>query len=72
MCSDFAALPNPYNAVIDKMESVAFIDPIQHRFQYVNREGNTGLNLVYYKGSASNVVCNLHVLSFFDLDSFFD
>lgn len=51
VCSDFMNMDNINTVIMEKMETIAFKDPSDFTFKYMEREGNTGMDLVYFDGS---------------------
>lgn len=41
---------------MEKMETLTFKDPSDFNFRYIDREGNTGMDLIYYDGTVLRTV----------------
>ncbi|XP_052073189.1 uncharacterized protein LOC127711239 isoform X2 [Mytilus californianus] len=56
VCNNFLTMDNVNNVIMEKMETTTFKDPSDFTFRFMNREGNTGMNLIYYDGSTLKTV----------------
>ena len=56
VCSNFWMTDNINNVIMEKMETLTFKDPSDFNFRYIDREGNTGMDLIYYDGSSLRTV----------------
>jgi len=56
LCSNFLNTDNINNVVMEKMETLTFKDPSDFNFRYIDREGNTGMDLIYYDGTVLRTV----------------
>lgn len=56
VCNDFLSMDNVNNVIMEKMETTTFKDPSDFTFRFMDREGNTGMDLIYYDGSTLKTV----------------
>lgn len=47
ICAAYSSTPNINQVIMDKMESISFRDPLGNNFEYIDREGNMGMDVIY-------------------------
>lgn len=47
ICAAFSATPDINQVIMDKMERLTFIDPLGNNFEFIDREGNMGMEVMY-------------------------
>lgn len=47
ICAAYSSTPNINQVIMDKMESITFRDPLGNNFEYIDREGNMGMDVIY-------------------------
>ncbi|OWF48090.1 uncharacterized protein LOC110453540 [Mizuhopecten yessoensis] len=56
MCTAFKTMDDMSEALMEKMEGISFVDPTGSTFRFLDREGNTGLDLFFYDGATTKLV----------------
>ncbi|XP_069135753.1 LOW QUALITY PROTEIN: uncharacterized protein [Argopecten irradians] len=56
LCTAFLDMDNMNDALMEKMEGISFVDPTGSTFRFLDREGNTGLDLFFYDGTSTKRV----------------
>ena len=59
ICSAFANTENINDLIMEKMETITFKDPLNNDFQFIDREGNSEMELLYWSGNSLSVVRKL-------------
>ncbi|XP_033749036.1 uncharacterized protein LOC117333723 [Pecten maximus] len=56
LCTAFLTMDNMNEVLMEKMEGISFVDPTGSTFRFLDREGNTGLDLFFYDGTTTKLV----------------
>ncbi|XP_060080414.1 uncharacterized protein LOC132559805 [Ylistrum balloti] len=56
LCTAFLTMDSMSETLMEKMEGISFVDPTGSTFRFLDREGNTGLDLFYYDGTTTKLV----------------
>ncbi|KAJ8312619.1 hypothetical protein KUTeg_009992 [Tegillarca granosa] len=69
ICTAFSTTPNINDVVMAKMEDIGFLDPSGTQFNFLDRKGNTGLDVFFNSGGTTSVVGEFAGASLQILDS---
>lgn len=60
ICAEYSTTPNINKVIMDKMGRITFRDPIGNNFEFIDREGNMGMDVMYLDNNGLITVSQLH------------